>query len=1008
MGKITGGGILSAVMMAVTVAAALHTGGIAVGWAAVGWGAAAGAASLIMTSMMTSLPGNMKGYGDSASTPNRTTSPQTGLPIVYGGQMPHKDTSNGSFVFLGSIVPWFNVKDNDSQYLFTEHTIAYAGVQKYINQIYIDNDPILIDGSPITEDGIVDPNKFIDKYKNNLQLEVRFGGDYTSTKSLAQQYAGPKWTDKFLGKGIVSISTVIKKDQSSLENSVLVNDNYTLQVEMKGLVITDLVDLQQRACSNAPSQLYDYLTNTTYGMGLDPSLIDLPSFRSAAQYCQTNQYWSNGAISYSESFKSNCEKMLQTFGGITFIHAGKIYLTIDVKGLPVASFDESTVFGSVQVTTSGSTDYYNTIDASYKNAYSRYTNDVLRIPSNISHDDVIRSDGRVIALARDYTWVYDKDQLSKLVNIELLKSKYSQNTIVFTTSEGWDLKTWDIINVRLDEFHINGQYRVLAKDLASTNDSIGYCQLTCVEYNPAMYDGVDPGVWSPNGDINSVIVVQPPRNIEVTRKGGVVGGQVVIMDWDESLDPNLVGYYIYYRKTGNTDWSYVGSTNRYKTDYELYGLVSDQKYDFAVAAYNNLGFISVKVTKDGLVPDYNFTLPAVTGLVLTNAMATSTSTESSDFNIAWNVQSSLQVNGRPMSEYLQKYEIVIYDQAGNKRNSYFTTQNNFSYTFAMNQADYTGRHVTLGVIARGFNLGTYSDEVKITVSNPQAPLLQGLTVKSGIGALVFEWDNTNKPIDYAGIMFQVSASEDFSSGVQTFTTSAEFIYWAVVEDGQYYIRAGMYDVFGVDGIRWTAMIPYNQQTKVPYSKLNDDVIDWVLGSSEMNEIKQEIIDNTEFKGWQLRVTNNGYVSGIALGNNGTESVFTVIADRFSIISSATAGSSTKVYPFVVQNGTTYIQNAMIQNGAIGTAQIKDAAINNTKIANASIDAAKIIDGQITNAKIGNTIQSNNYVPNSTGWQINKDGTFYINGNSGGRMVINNNRIEVYDSNNVLRVRMGLW
>lgn len=127
-------------------------------------GAAAGAASLVATSMM-ALPGTMKGYGDSASTPNRTTSPQTGLPIVYGGQFPHKDTSNGSFVLLGSIVPWFNVKDNDSQYLFTEHAIAYGGVQKYINQIFIDNEPILIDGSPITEDGIVDPNKFIDKYK---------------------------------------------------------------------------------------------------------------------------------------------------------------------------------------------------------------------------------------------------------------------------------------------------------------------------------------------------------------------------------------------------------------------------------------------------------------------------------------------------------------------------------------------------------------------------------------------------------------------------------------------------------------------------------------------------------------------------------------------------------------------------------------------------------------------------------------------------------------------------
>lgn len=71
-------------MMAVTAAAAVYTGG-ATAWAAAGWGAAAGAASLVATSMM-ALPGTMKGYGDSASTPNRTTSPQTGLPIVYGGQ----------------------------------------------------------------------------------------------------------------------------------------------------------------------------------------------------------------------------------------------------------------------------------------------------------------------------------------------------------------------------------------------------------------------------------------------------------------------------------------------------------------------------------------------------------------------------------------------------------------------------------------------------------------------------------------------------------------------------------------------------------------------------------------------------------------------------------------------------------------------------------------------------------------------------------------------------------
>lgn len=1018
MGKISGAGILSAVMMAVAVAAAIYTGGTSM-YAAAAWGAAAGAASLVATSMMTALPGNAGGYGDTASNPSRSTSPQTGLPIIYSGQYPNKDNiSAGSFVLVGSIVPWFNIKDNDSQYLFTEHAIAYAGVQKYINQIFIDNEPVLVDGTPITEDGLVAPSNLLEKYRNNLQLEVRFGGDYTSTKQLAKQYGGPKWTDNFLGKGIVSISTVIKKDQQSLENSLLVNDNYTLQVEMKGLVITDLVDLQKRACSNAPSQLYDYLTNAIYGMGIAPSLIDLASFRSAAQYCQNASLWSNGYISYNESFKSNCEKMLQTFGGILYIHAGKIFMTLDVKGLPVASFDESIIFGSVQVTTSGSTDYYNCIDATYRNSGSRYTSDVLRIPSDISQDDVIRSDGRVIALARDYTWVYDKDQLSRLVNIELLKSKYSQNTISFTTSEGWDLKTWDIINVKVDEFKINGQYRVVSKEVSTSNDTIGYCQLLCVEYNAEMYEGKDPGIWSPSGDINSVISVQPPRNLDVSLKGGVFNGQIVIMDWEASLDPNLSGYYVYTRETGTSDWSYVGNTSIYKTDYEVYGLVADKKYDFAVAAFNNLGFMSNKLTQEGVVPDYNFTLPGVTGITLSNAMESATSTESPDFNISWDDQSQLSVNGRPMSEYLKMYEIVVYDGSGAKRKSYYTTTPDFSYTQAMNRTDYTGRNVTFGIIGRGYNLGTYSPEIKFSVTNPQAPLLQDFSVKSGIGSLVFEWSNENRPLDFEGIMFQISASEDFSSGVQTFTTSAEFLYWAVVDDGNWYIRSGQFDVFGSAGILWTKSLPYNQSTKVPYSKLNDDVIDWVLQSSEMNEIKQEIIDNTEYKGWQLRVVQDGYVSGIALGNDGTESVFTVIADRFSIISSASAGAGTKVYPFVVQNGTTYIQNGMIQNAAIGTLQLQDGAVNRLKIAQASIQeghiidaqitTAKIRDAQITSAKIDGTIQSTNYVPYQSGWQINKSGNIYLNGSTvgQGRMTLEPDRIVVYDVNGNVRVVMG--
>lgn len=220
----------------------------------------------------------------------------------------------------------------------------------------------------------------------------------------------------------------------------------------------------------------------------------------------------------------------------------------------------------------------------------------------------------------------------------------------------------------------------------------------------------------------------------------------------------------------------------------------------------------------------------------------------------------------------------------------------------------------------------------------------------------------------------------------------------------------MYDIFGLDGILYTKMLPFLQKTDIPFSQLNNDVVDGIIGSSEFNSVVEQKISDATGISYYLSVNDKGYVAGIGIKVDGVEqtSVMTVIADRFSIISSGTASDSTKIYPFIVQNGKTWINSAIIQDAAIGTAQIANAAINNAKIADASINAAKIQDGQITNAKIGNTIQSNNYVANSTGWLLNKGGNFYINGSGNGRMIINNTQVLVYDANNVLRVRMGLW
>ncbi|HCM9662368.1 MULTISPECIES: phage tail protein [Enterobacter] len=133
---------------------------------------------------------------------------------------------------------------------------------------------------------------------------------------------------------------------------------------------------------------------------------------------------------------------------------------------------------------------------------------------------------------------------------------------------------------------------------------------------------------------------------------------------------------------------------------------------------------------------------------------------------------------------------------------------------------------------------------------------------------------------------------------------------------------------------------------------------------------------------KVGVSSNGqyYAAGMGIGventPSGMQSQVIFLADRFAV---TTAAGNSVALPFVIQNGQTFIRASFIQ------------------------------DGTIENAKIGNYIQSNDYVAGSAGWKLDKGGTFEINGVAGGgRMLISSTLIRIYDSNNVLRVRMGLW
>lgn len=145
--------------------------------------------------------------------------------------------------------------------------------------------------------------------------------------------------------------------------------------------------------------------------------------------------------------------------------------------------------------------------------------------------------------------------------------------------------------------------------------------------------------------------------------------------------------------------------------------------------------------------------------------------------------------------------------------------------------------------------------------------------------------------------------------------------------------------------------------------------------------------------WKLKVQAGGRVSGVALGVNGQESSFVVMTDRFSVVS---PNGSISV-PFVIDtDGKT----------VINTAVIKDASIAGAKIGELSAD--KITSGNIAADRMRANILA------ATEGQFTSisaiTGTIGVlrTATSGARTEIRDNLIEVYDANNRLRVRMGVW
>lgn len=166
--------------------------------------------------------------------------------------------------------------------------------------------------------------------------------------------------------------------------------------------------------------------------------------------------------------------------------------------------------------------------------------------------------------------------------------------------------------------------------------------------------------------------------------------------------------------------------------------------------------------------------------------------------------------------------------------------------------------------------------------------------------------------------------------------------------------------------------------------------------------------------WTLRLEagteDNPVVGGIGLTVGGEDEIsqFQINVDQFAVYHPDMEDGG--VIPFTVEDGSVYMDDVQARNIHVTTAVVEDGFFDDLLARRGGFQMADVNVGNIWDLNIGGMIRSDDFDPaawpDTTGFQIQRNGHMFIAGEGRGGMTITNVGISVYDENNNLRVRIG--
>lgn len=268
---------------------------------------------------------------------------------------------------------------------------------------------------------------------------------------------------------------------------------------------------------NPVAVLYDYLTSTRYGVGLDIALLDTDSFATAYSVCNDfvasqRRYTFNGIITQDGDHQSHILEILKTFDGELFPSNGKLKVKAGKYVAPNTNYNitETDLLQKPQISfTRIGADLYNTVRGTFIDEAEKWQ--PVDYPE-IKSDAYISDDGELLETSFDLPYCTNALEAQRRAKIELLKSRNKISVTVELPLKFSELDIGDLVNFSYEKWSfVDKLFEVASMDLL-LNDPLNLrLAVTLQEARSDCWD------FNANEEISTDSLKQPvyfnPRNV---------------------------------------------------------------------------------------------------------------------------------------------------------------------------------------------------------------------------------------------------------------------------------------------------------------------------------------------------------------------------------------------------------------------------------------------------------------------------------------------------------------